>query len=165
MRLEQLGELQRVYGDLPWIVPELLDAAEKVDDLYFDDVDQIELPMWSRGRVGLVGDACQCVSLLAGQGASLAMAGGYLLAQQLHRSDGHVAGALERYAAQLRGGVLRKQKAGRRLAGWFLPESRFRLAVRDGIARMAGTRVGGWLVRRQLAADSLIPRREIVGQD
>jgi 2-polyprenyl-6-methoxyphenol hydroxylase-like FAD-dependent oxidoreductase len=157
-RLEQLTTLRQVYGDLAWIVPKLLDGAERTEDLYFDSVDQVELPEWSQGRVGLVGDACQCVSLLAGQGASLAMAGGYHLAQELHRSDGSVAEGFARYARKMQESVRRKQKSGRRLAGWFLPESRFGLTVRDAVTRMAVTRLGGWLVRRQLAGDNLVPR-------
>ncbi|MGH3981532.1 MAG: NAD(P)-binding protein [Pseudonocardiaceae bacterium] len=40
----------------------------------YDQVAQIEITQWSRERVILVGDACQAVSLLAGQGASLAIA-------------------------------------------------------------------------------------------
>ncbi|MBI3972875.1 MAG: FAD-dependent monooxygenase [Chloroflexi bacterium] len=72
--------LRRVYGDMNWVVPELLDRSREVAGLYFDVVEQITMPRWSQGRVALVGDACQCVSLLAGQGASMTMAGAYTLA-------------------------------------------------------------------------------------
>ena len=78
-------ELRLIYGGLGGTVPEILariDAAA----LYFDEVSQIEMPAWSRGRVTLVGDSCQCVSLLAGQGASLAIAGAYILAEEIGRS-------------------------------------------------------------------------------
>lgn len=37
-------------------------------NLYFDRASQILMPSWSRGRVGLIGDAAACPSLLAGQG-------------------------------------------------------------------------------------------------
>jgi 2-polyprenyl-6-methoxyphenol hydroxylase-like FAD-dependent oxidoreductase len=67
-------ELHRVYGGMGWIIPELLKHMDPVE-LYFDAVLQIETPRWSTRRVVLIGDACYCVSLLAGQGASLAMAG------------------------------------------------------------------------------------------
>ena len=36
--------------------------------------------------VGLVGNACQCLTLMAGQGASMAMAGGYTLLKMLHQN-------------------------------------------------------------------------------
>ena len=51
--------------------------------LYYDQVAQIDMPRWSAGHVVLVGDACQAVSLLAGQGASLALAGARVLADEL----------------------------------------------------------------------------------
>jgi hypothetical protein len=42
---------------------------------------QVMAPRWFAGRVVLLGDACGCVSLLAGQGASLAMAAAYVRVQ------------------------------------------------------------------------------------
>lgn len=153
----KVAELRRAYAGIGWVVPEILAACAEVPDLYLDDVTQIELPTWSAGRVALVGDACQCVSLLAGQGASLAIAGGYLLARELARSPGDVPGALARYAAWLQDPVRRKQRAGRKAAGWFLPQGRTKLAVRNLVSRMAMTSVGAWLVRRQLAGASVLP--------
>ena len=38
------------------------------------------MPQWHKGRVALIGDACGCLTLLAGQGSHMAMAGGYVLA-------------------------------------------------------------------------------------
>ena len=46
-----------------WEVPELLEAMDETDDLYFDRVSQIHLPRWYSGRVGLLGDAAACPSL------------------------------------------------------------------------------------------------------
>jgi 2-polyprenyl-6-methoxyphenol hydroxylase-like FAD-dependent oxidoreductase len=54
-----------------------------VAEVHFDQAEQIELSRWSEGRVALVGDAAGCVSLLAGQGASLAVAGAAVLAAEL----------------------------------------------------------------------------------
>jgi len=58
---------------------EIKSHLEAFNDLYFDTVSQIELPIWSRGRVALVGDAAYCPSLLGGEGSAFAMAGAYLL--------------------------------------------------------------------------------------
>lgn len=151
----KLAELRRVYAGLDWVIPDLLAACGDVSDLYYDEVAQIELPKWSSGRVVLVGDACDCVSLVAGQGASLAIAGGYVLARELAAAGGNLPAALDRYAVRLQGGVARKQRAGRKTAGWFLPKGRTKLAMRDLAMRMATTRIGGWALRRQIAADSL----------
>jgi 2-polyprenyl-6-methoxyphenol hydroxylase-like FAD-dependent oxidoreductase len=70
------------YAGAGWRVPELLDRVIVADDLYFDSVSRIEVPTWSRGRIGLVGDAASCVSLF-GDGSSLAMIGAFTLADSL----------------------------------------------------------------------------------
>jgi 2-polyprenyl-6-methoxyphenol hydroxylase-like FAD-dependent oxidoreductase len=151
-------ELREVYGDLGWLIPKVLDHAEKAGAIYFDTLSQVIMPSWRAGRVVLLGDACQCVSLLAGQGASMAMGGAYVLAEELQRSPGDVEAATARYERRLRPAILKKQKAGRGMARWFVPESRARLAVRDAVMRMSASAVGGWLLRRQFSGDSVIPK-------
>ncbi|VEG53109.1 monooxygenase FAD-binding protein [Mycolicibacterium aurum] len=66
-----------------WRVRELLDAARRDPELYFDSVSQIDMPSWHRGRVVLVGDAAHCASPLSGRGTSLAITGTWLLTQAL----------------------------------------------------------------------------------
>lgn len=122
-------EVQSVYADLGWMVPEALQRCPEVPELYYDQVAQIELPGWTTGRVALLGDACQAVSLLAGQWASLALAGAWVLAEELERQPG-IGEALSRYHARLAPTVLDKQAAGRRTAEWFLPSSAGRLQLR-----------------------------------
>jgi 2-polyprenyl-6-methoxyphenol hydroxylase-like FAD-dependent oxidoreductase len=150
---EEVGaELRAVYGDLGWLVPRLLDAVGPAP--YYDDVAQVVLPHWSDRRVVLLGDACGCVSLLAGQGAALAMAGARLLAEELSATD-DLGAALARYERRLRPAVLKKQRAGRRLARFFVPSGQVRLAVRNAVLRMSSTAVGGWLMRRSFSAEEI----------
>ncbi len=78
--------IRDTYRDLGWLVPEALAECPPSKDVYYDQVAQIEMPSWSKGRVTLVGDACYAVSLLAGQGASLGVAGAYVLADALTTS-------------------------------------------------------------------------------
>jgi 2-polyprenyl-6-methoxyphenol hydroxylase-like FAD-dependent oxidoreductase len=140
---------------MDWIVPELLDRCDP-SSLYFDEVSQIEMPGWSAGRVVLIGDACQCVSLLAGQGASLAMAGAYVLAEELARAENDLPGALTRYEWKVRPSIGKKQKAGRRLARWFIPDSEVQLTIRDMVTRMVGWPIAWRLLKRGLAPESII---------
>jgi len=97
--------------------------------LYYDQVAQIELDGWARGAVTLVGDACQAVSLMAGQGASMAMGGAYVLAEALRRSES-VEAAAAHYERSMLPLVRDKQRAGRRTARWLVPGSRWRMNVR-----------------------------------
>ena len=148
-------ELRTVYGDLGWIVPELLSRCPTDDSVYADAVSQVELPDWSVGRVTLVGDACQCVSLLAGQGASLALAGAYVLAEELDRSPQDVSQSLARYEHRLKPSVTKKQAAARRIGDWSLPGSSTRIALRDLMLRASTWRWMAPFVRRSIGADSL----------
>ena len=79
--------VREAYSSLGWVVGRALGKCPTSSELYYDQVAQIEVPQWSRKRVTLVGDACQAVSLLAGQGASPAIAGAYLLGEQLASAD------------------------------------------------------------------------------
>jgi 2-polyprenyl-6-methoxyphenol hydroxylase-like FAD-dependent oxidoreductase len=150
---EQRHELRQVYGRDGWLVPRLLAAAERASSIYLDGVEQIEVPRWWAGRVVLVGDACGCVSLLAGQGASMAMAGAAALAAELS-SGGELEAALARYQARVRPAVERRQRAGRRIARWFVPASGFAIAVRDLSMRLSMLPIASGLLRRQLASES-----------
>jgi 2-polyprenyl-6-methoxyphenol hydroxylase-like FAD-dependent oxidoreductase len=151
-------ELSEVYGSLGWLVPDVLARGVEVKTTYFDAVAQVIMPKWSVGRVVLLGDACQCVSLLAGQGASMAVGGAYVLAEEIERSKADVPAALARYEQRLRRAILKKQKAGRNLARWFVPDDGVRLAVRDAVLRMSASSIGEWILRRQIAGESVITK-------
>ena len=149
-----LLELRDRYGDMGWIVPDLLREASSAPDLYFDDVAQIEVAHWSSGRVVLLGDACQCVSLLAGQGASMAMAGAYVLAEALH-AESSIQQALQRYEQRLKPSIRNKQAAGRKMAAWFVPRSSFRIMIRDAALRLSVWPGTSYFVRNSVAGDSI----------
>src|SRR3546814_8362910 len=59
--------------DKNWHVPYMVDQMLKADDLFFDAVSQIRMPIWSSGRVVLTGDAAHATSFLSGRGSSCAM--------------------------------------------------------------------------------------------
>ena len=150
-----LQELVENYWHLDWLVPDLVRRAESLPDLYMDDVSQIEVEHWSSGRVVLLGDACQCLSLLAGQGASMAMAAAYILAEELDVGHG-LSEALQRYESRLKPSVEKKQVAGRKMAAWFVPDHSLRLTLRDLALRLSLWPVASYLVRNSLSGDSIL---------
>jgi 2-polyprenyl-6-methoxyphenol hydroxylase-like FAD-dependent oxidoreductase len=83
-------------------VPDMLAHVDAGDDFYFDQINQIRMPCWSRGRVALVGDAGYCVSPLAGFGGSMALIGAGRLAEALLRHPDDHAQAFRSYELGLR---------------------------------------------------------------
>lgn len=91
---EQPKQILSAYfaGNNNWKLPEILDSMLQADDLYFDEAWQIHMPAWTKGSVGLIGDAAYAPSFFTGMGTSLAMQGAALLAKELHANeDYHIA--------------------------------------------------------------------------
>jgi len=101
-RAQQRRLIHAHFDDLGWKVPAMLASMKGDDDFYFDRINQIRMPCWSRGRVVLVGDAGYCVSPLAGFGGSMAIIGAGRLADSLKRyPDDHIT-AFRHYESGLR---------------------------------------------------------------
>jgi len=79
----QFAELERRMANDGWVRPQLLQYMRSAPDFYFDEMSQIKMDHWSKGRVALVGDAGYCCSPLSGQGTSVALLGAYILAGEL----------------------------------------------------------------------------------
>lgn len=133
----QKAILRARFGGNVWECPQILDALDRTNDLYFDRVSQIRMPAWSQGRIALVGDAAYCVSLLAGQGSALAMTGAYVLAGELARSSGRHMEAFASYERILRAFIETKQRGAERFAAAFAPKSRWGLFLRNQIINAA----------------------------
>jgi len=113
-----------------WELPSLLDRLRAADDLYFDSVSRVRLPIWSQGRAALLGDAASCMSLF-GNGSSLAMTGAATLAQALAATPDDYAAAFRRYETEHRIQV-RPTQRGRLIAGALLvPATRAGITARD----------------------------------
>ncbi len=149
----QKAILRRAFGGAGWECPEILKALDRADSLYFDAVSQIHLDRWHRGRVALVGDAAFCPSLLAGEGAALAMAGAYLLAGELKKAGGDFRAAYPAYQERLKPFIERKQRQARRFARQFAPKTRAGLMVRNAMSRMFDAPFIGELMVKRMFAD------------
>lgn len=111
-------------------VEALLERCPEGPDLYYDLVAQSRAERWVAGRAVLVGDSCAAPSLMAGQGASMAMAEAWALADQLRRAD-DVPTGLAAYTEVTRPFAARRQRAGRGGARWLVPDSAWRMRARQ----------------------------------
>jgi 2-polyprenyl-6-methoxyphenol hydroxylase-like FAD-dependent oxidoreductase len=124
--------LGAAFGDLGGGVPDALAHLEKDPAAaYFDAVSQVVMPRWSTGRTVLLGDAAWCVTLFAGHGAALALAGADELGAALRRHDDDIPAALAEWEAGLRPEATRRQATARRGMLQFAPPSQFHVWIGD----------------------------------
>lgn len=122
--LQQFGHFNPTYH-------RVLESLREDDVVFHDLLAQIEMPRWSQGRVVLLGDAAYCLTLISGQGASMAMAGGYVLAHEL-TSENRWQQALLNYESRLRPSITLMQKKAVSATGWTLGQRRpYRWAMRQ----------------------------------
>lgn len=158
----QKALLRKRFGDIGWECSRILNSLDSVAEIYLDRVSQItmgsEPGSWTKRRVTLIGDAAFCVSLLAGQGAALAMLAAYILAGELHSASGDHTTAFRAYQKKLESLVRSKQRAALRLAGMFVPKTRISMFVRD---RILNALTIPWIANlafgRSLRDDFIIP--------
>ena len=135
--------LTEAFAGMGWHVPQLLAAADAAEDFYFDALDQVQMPSWSKGRVVLVGDAAYCASPASGAGALLALSGAYRLAGEI-AVGGSITAALDRYEAAQRPLVTQKQ------SGLFtnisVPRTRLGILARN---MLLSTRLTSYLLGHQ----------------
>ena len=99
------------YAGSEWINQEVIHSTPNESIGFFDVMTQIQMQKWVKGRVCLVGDACACLSLLAGQGASMAMLEAFVLSNELKKSS-NVQECLERYESILKPDIAKSPSSG-----------------------------------------------------
>ncbi|GII84643.1 monooxygenase [Sphaerisporangium siamense] len=130
------------FPDTLWEIPRMVDAMRAADDLFFDVVSQIHMPVWSTGRVALVGDAAHATSFLSGQGSSVSLAAAYVLAGELATHDDHVP-ALAAYENTVRNFAEQNQALATAGGGVVAPRTRQHLDARNAMLRTQTTLPSG----------------------
>ncbi|MEN0101375.1 MAG: FAD-dependent monooxygenase [Curtobacterium sp.] len=132
-RAEMLTAVRERYDGAGWEAPRILEALETSDDVYVDQLQQVRMRTWHRGRVVMAGDAAWCVTPMGGGGASLALTAGYVLAAELAAAPDDQPGALIAYERWMRPLVDDVQHLPRGITAFAYPQTRVGLAVR-GVA-------------------------------
>lgn len=159
---ERVQFLRKEFATFTNPVPEILDTASQLNNMYFDEVSQIKMAgNWSKGRTILIGDAAYCITLLSGQGASMAMTGAYLLAEKLIASHGAYAKSYAAFENELRPLVSSMQKKAIKNANSYLPSSSFSLWIRNLLAPILFTRPFIPFIIRQLGAVNFFEKAKV----
>ncbi|MEO6832196.1 MAG: FAD-dependent monooxygenase [Chitinophagaceae bacterium] len=128
--------LKNEFMNAGWKCADFLSKIDTTTDFYFDPISQIKMEHWSSGRISLVGDACDCPSLLSGKGSTLAMVGAYILAGELKLADGNYKTAFAEYEKILKPFMEKKQKSAQSFAKSFVPKSNFGIWFRNQMFKL-----------------------------
>jgi len=128
--------LKNEFENIGWKCGDMISKMDSTSDFYFDVVSQIQMDRWSKDRVTLVGDACDCPSLLSGQGSTLAMVGAYILAGELKEANGDYKIAFDRYQKIFKPFIDDKQKLAQNFAKSFVPKSKFGIWTRNVVVNL-----------------------------
>ncbi|HUQ61597.1 FAD-dependent oxidoreductase [Lentzea sp.] len=128
-RADALRHFRDHFADAGWEARRVLDGFDGSDDVYVDQLTQIRMPSWHRGRVCLAGDAAWCVTPMGGGGASLALVSGYVLAACLSGA-GRIEDGLAAYEEWMRPLVDDVQTLPRWIMPIAYPRTRFGLRLR-----------------------------------
>jgi 2-polyprenyl-6-methoxyphenol hydroxylase-like FAD-dependent oxidoreductase len=139
-RDDQVTILRRTFADVGWQTPRILEALDEAP-FYFEALGQARLPVWSRGRVALLGDAAYCASPVSGMSTSLALTGAYVLAGELAAGPDHRA-ALARYEAVMRPYVEKAQDLPPGAPRIGNPRTRAERALLHTVLRLAASPLG-----------------------
>jgi 2-polyprenyl-6-methoxyphenol hydroxylase-like FAD-dependent oxidoreductase len=143
----QMGILESRFSGARWEVGGLLEDMRRAPDFFFEQMGQVRLDRWSRGRVVLLGDAGYCPTPLTGLGTSLALVGAYVLAGELAAADGDHRAAFARYDQIMRPYVSTAQKFPPGGVSGYAPNSALMIRMRAASMRM----MGRWPVRNLVA--------------
>ncbi|CDZ79863.1 6-hydroxynicotinate 3-monooxygenase precursor [Candidatus Rubidus massiliensis] len=106
---EQKKLIEEIFANSDWEMSRILEAMKDSSDFYFDSMAQIHMPLWSKDRVTLVGDAAYSATPMSGQGTSIAIAGAYVLAGELSDAEGDYQVAFSNYEKLIRPFVEKNQ--------------------------------------------------------
>lgn len=129
--------LFEAFASEGWELPRLLEAMKTASDFSFDSLSQIRMATWSKGRVVLIGDASYCPTSLSGSGASLSLAGAYILAGELRAAGDDYQAAFQAYERELRPFVEQKQENTAHTSSQLFSESAVGLWVRNQGLKLA----------------------------
>lgn len=150
--------LGQVFGHAGWECPEILRKLDDAAEVYFDRTSQIVMDHWSKGRVALIGDAAAAVSLLAGEGAGLAMVQAYVLAGELSRASADHLEAFRRYERRLRPIVEARQRSARGFASMFAPKTSLGVWTRNQASKLLNiSQLADWVIGREFRDDVALP--------
>jgi 2-polyprenyl-6-methoxyphenol hydroxylase-like FAD-dependent oxidoreductase len=145
------------FFDAGWQTNRFLQGMKTTQNFYCQEVVQVCIDTWHKGRVVLLGDAAYCPSPFSGMGTTGSLVGAYVLAGEICRNTENLPLAFSNYDEILRPFVHEFQKVNPFFLRLALPETRWGIAIihfivwllcffriPDLISRFSSEKRGGW---------------------
>ncbi|OJJ68429.1 hypothetical protein ASPBRDRAFT_132949 [Aspergillus brasiliensis CBS 101740] len=147
------------YRGAGWQTERFVEGMRTTDNFYSQEIVQVKMERWYKGRVVLLGDAAACPAVVTGMGTTGCLVGAYVLAGEInrHAGDGDVGMALRNYEKTLRPFVKEIQKLNTSVVRLFFPTSWWGICILHWFAavvcflripelldRLGSKEVGGW---------------------
>lgn len=130
---EQKKMFREMFEDAGWEAKRVLDGMDASDDFYMQEIAQVKMLQWSKGRVALVGDAGYCPSPISGMGTSLAIIGAYILAGELGACKGNWEEGLKEYGKKMKPFVTKAQSLPPGAPGIINPQTEWGITILNSI--------------------------------
>ncbi len=131
--------LRSAFRNSSELASRVLEYVPEDGMFYIDPLVQIRMNKWHTSRTVLIGDAAHCMTLISGQGATMAFTGACSLAERLLELP--VEQAFLSYDADLRRTVHEVQERTCAASRWYVPRSVWRQCARDLAMYLFPTRV------------------------
>lgn len=137
---ERLPLVRNKFKSAGWISQQILSDIDPSALIFLDALTQIVMPSWSKGRIALLGDACGCLTFVAGQGSHMAMGGAYVITHELERHHGEHRAAFSAYEKLLQPVIRKKQAKAASFVKIFIPSASFQMWPRRIAIRLLFSR-------------------------
>ncbi len=144
------------FRDAGWQTPRFIEGMKTADFFYSQEVVQVKIDTWSKGRVVLVGDAAHCASPYSGMGVSGSLVGAYVLGGEISRNINDLKTAFANYHRILKPFVDKIQNVNMYLLKLGMPKTQLGISafqavtalvcalhIPDLVARFSGEDRGG----------------------
>lgn len=95
----QMEWLESEFKGVGWQKERVIEGMKGAEDFYMQEIAQVQMESFVKGRIALLGDAGFCPSPISGMGTTTAIISSYVLAGEISKSPDDVPRALENYQA------------------------------------------------------------------
>lgn len=149
-------KIRTAFTDMGWLTSQILDDMPgDGKDILVDTVTQIRMDTWRNGRVVLVGDAAGCMTLISGQGASMAIGGAYVLAEELSQTEDWQQ-ALANFEHRVKPQMDLRQRKAHDFAKQFVPGSELGVKAEMMMMKLVTYHAFSGLLKSQFVGDSFL---------